>query len=75
MALSSKELEELADNLLSSDLTEKKKNKVRTTEYPILSNSQLRRRQAREIPYSNLSGKQRLECRTKNLDYSQDGDS
>jgi hypothetical protein len=75
MALSSKELEELADNLLSGDLTEKRKNKVKTAEYPILSDSQMRRRQSREIPLSNLSGKQRLECRTKNLDYSQDGDS
>lgn len=69
MSLSSNELEILADGLLDTELKDKKKNKVKTTEYPVLSRSQLKRRESMEIPYSNLSNRQRMECRTKNLEY------
>lgn len=67
--LDSKELERLADNLLKDELSSKNKWKSQQTEYPILSDSQLKRRASMEIPYSNLSEKQRLECRSKQLDY------
>lgn len=67
--LSPKELEALADHLLESDFSDNRKNKSQLTEFPILSPSQLKRRLLAEIPYSNLSEKQRIECRSKNLDY------
>lgn len=67
--LSPKELEALADHLLASDFSDNRKNKSQLTEFPILSPSQLKRRLLAEIPYSNLSEKQRVECRSKNLDY------
>lgn len=69
MALSPEELENLADHLLKKDFEDKRRNKTRTTEFPVLSPSQMKRRSLMEIPYSNLSEKQRLECRLKNLDY------
>ena len=69
MALSASELERLADNLLKESLKDCRCNKSRTAEYPILSPSQLKRRTSLEIPYSNLSEKQRLECKSKNLEY------
>lgn len=69
MSLSSSELERLADHLLEKYLKDKRKNKSRLEEYPILSKSQLKRRQMMEIPYSNLSEKQRLECKSKRMDY------
>jgi len=65
MPLTSEDLERLADHLLRH----KRKNKSRKTEFPILSPSQMKRRMLMEIPYSNLSERQRLECRLKNLDY------
>lgn len=68
--LSYEELGGLADNLLKSDLTSKKKNKSRLCEYPILSDSQLKRRRSMEIPYSNLSERQRIDCRSKGMDYT-----
>lgn len=66
--LTNLELEELANHLLSKDLKDRRKNKSQITEYPILSPSQLKRRHSMEIPYSNLSDKQKLDCRTKNLE-------
>lgn len=69
MALSSEELERLADHLLRTELENNKKNKSKSAEFPFLSDSQMKRRTLMEIPYSNLSEKQRLECKTKNLDY------
>jgi|BioPla2DNA2_1021312.scaffolds.fasta_scaffold109313_2 hypothetical protein len=69
MPLTSEDLERLADHLLRQEFEDKRKNKSRKTEFPILSPSQLKRRMLMEIPYSNLSERQRLECRLKNLDY------
>lgn len=69
MSLSHEEVERLADHLLREDFEERRRNKIRTTEYPVLSPSQLKRRVLSEIPYSNLSERQRLECKSKNLDY------
>jgi hypothetical protein len=69
MALSPVELERLADNLLSKEFKDTRKNKVKTTEYPILSPSQYKRRQLTEIPYSNLSTRQKLNARQKNYEY------
>lgn len=69
MSLNSKELTELADHLLESELKDKLKNKIQTTSYPILSESQLKRRGAKEIPYSNLTNRQRMECRAKHYEY------
>ena len=68
--LSPKELEALADHLLSSDFADTRKNKSRLIEFPILSPSQMKRRLSAEIPYSSLSKKQMIECRFKNLEYS-----
>lgn len=72
--LSSKELEKLADNLLSDELKSKNRWKSQQSEYPILSETQLRLRNKMEIPYSNLSEKQKLECRSKNLEYESEGE-
>lgn len=69
MSLNSEDLERLADHLLRDEFKEKKKNKSKKAEFPVLSPSQMKRRTMMEIPYSNLSEKQRLECRLKNLDY------
>jgi hypothetical protein len=68
MSLSSKELEALADNLLRKELKDCSRNKSTKTEYPILSESQISRRQSMEIPYSNLTPRQRLTARYKNYD-------
>jgi len=62
-------IERLADKLLEQDLKSKKRNKSRTSEYPILSKSQMKRRQSREIPYSNLSNRQKLLATEKYWDY------
>jgi len=69
MPLTSEDLERLADHLLRQEFEDKRKNKSRKTEFPILSPSQMKRRRLMEIPYSSLSERQRLECRLKNLDY------
>jgi hypothetical protein len=69
MSLNSGDLERLANHLLRNDFEDKRKNKSRTNEFPVLSSSQMKRRTMMEIPYSNLSEKQRLECRLKNVDY------
>lgn len=69
MALNSEDLERLANHLLRTDFEDKRKNKSRTNEFPVLSPSQMKRRVMMEIPYSNLSERQRLECRLKNVDY------
>jgi hypothetical protein len=69
MGLTSEELDGLASHLLEQDFKDRRRNKIRTTEFPILSPSQMKRRTLMEIPYSNLSERQRLECRSKNLDY------
>lgn len=69
MPLTPEELERLADELLKKYLKDRRKNKSKLDEYPILSPSQLKRRQAIEIPYSSLSEKQRLECKMKRMDY------
>lgn len=53
------ELEIKADQLLAKELKNKKRNKNRKEEYPILSDSQLARRRAMEIPLSSLSQKQK----------------
>lgn len=63
------DLERQADELLAQDFQDKRRNKTRVIEFPVLSPSQLKRRTSMEIPYSNLSNKQRLECRIKHLDY------
>jgi hypothetical protein len=68
MSLSSKELEALADNLLRKELKDDSRNKSKKTEYPILSESQMKRRQGMEVPYSNLTPRQRLTARYKNYD-------
>ena len=65
-------LEDLADHLLMDILTDKKRNKSKSEEYPILSNDQLKRRHAKEIPYSNLSIKQRISVRA--IGYIEDCD-
>jgi len=69
MGLSTKELDELADNLLQANFSDKRKNKSQMTEYPILSPSQLKRRLSCEISYSNLSIRQKLNARMKNYEY------
>lgn len=69
MGLSYEELEKLADHLLREEYEDKRKNKSRKIAYPILSPSQEKRRTSMEIPYSNLSKRQRLECKLKNLEY------
>lgn len=56
---SSLELE--ADALLAPYLKDKKRNKTRTDQYPILSDSQLARRRSKEIPMSSLYRKNLLE--------------
>jgi hypothetical protein len=71
MALSAKELEELADNLLNAEFSDKRKNKSQVSEYSILSPSQLKRRLSAEIPYSNLSTKQKLNARMKNYEFDE----
>ena len=53
------DLEKEADELLAPYLKAKKKNKSAKEEYPILSDSQLKRRRSKEIPFSNLSLKQK----------------
>lgn len=58
-------LEMEADKLLSDILKSKKKNKSKISEYPILSDTQISRRSRREIPFSNLSTKQRINARLK----------
>jgi hypothetical protein len=62
-------LELEADKLLAGTLKSHKKNKSQTEEYPILSDAQLSRRRAREIPFSNLSLRQKLE-----IEYDKDAD-
>jgi len=69
MKNNSTELEKMADEILAQDFQDKRKNKSKLEEFPVLSPSQIKRRTSMEIPYSNLSGKQRLECRMKHLDY------
>ena len=69
MALNSEDLERLADHLLRQEFEDKRKNKSRSAKFPFLSPSQMKRRTLMEIPYSNLSERQRLDCRNKNLDY------
>lgn len=66
--LNTKELEELADHLLSLDLKNTKRNKTRTEEYPILSESQLKRRAAMEYPISSLGKKQLLNAQLAGMD-------
>lgn len=68
MPLKPAELEALADHLLENDFKNSKKNKIKETEYPILSPSQLKRRRAREYPVSSLSKKQLLEAQTHRMD-------
>jgi hypothetical protein len=72
MALSSSELEALADHLLESQTKNKLKNKSKLEEYPILSPSQYKRRIAMEIPYSNLTTRQKLNAKMKNYDYEEE---
>jgi len=67
--LNSTELERLADHLLRDELKNKQRWKSKLSEYPILSESQLKLRHKMEIPYSNLSERQKLECRSKNFEY------
>lgn len=67
--LSTQELERLADHLLREDFSDTSKNKVRTAEFPVLSPYQIKRRAMREIPYSSLSERQRIECAHKHMDY------
>jgi hypothetical protein len=52
------DLEKQADKLLGGYLKSKKRNKVASEEYPILSDSQLKRRRSKEIPMSSLSRRQ-----------------
>lgn len=52
--LTNKELEELADMILESQPNFKFKSK-RNEEYPVLSKSQLERREKKEIPFSSIS--------------------
>lgn len=47
-------LEELADRILELDIKNPKKNKSRTTPYPILSKKQQWRRQSKEILFTDL---------------------
>jgi hypothetical protein len=75
MSLSSSELEDLADYLLRDEFQDRRRNKMQSADCPVLSPSQMKRRFLMEIPYSNLSEKQRIDCRSKNLDYySRDGE-
>lgn len=69
--ISPNELERLANVLLESYIKDKHKNKMKSDEYPILSPSQMKRRQSAEIPYSNLSMNQKLQARLKNYDYNE----
>lgn len=69
MSLKPEELERLADYLLRDEFEDKRKNKSRTREFPILSPSQIKRRESMEIPYSSLSEAQRLACRKQKMDY------
>lgn len=55
-------LEQQADEILADELKSKKKNKSSMNEYPILSDSQLKRRRSKEIPYSNLSIRQKIKA-------------
>jgi hypothetical protein len=48
------DLEKVADALLEGDLKNRKCNKARTEEYPVLSKTQLERRRRREVPFSSL---------------------
>lgn len=52
------ELEAAADEILAPYLKDKRKNKNRVQEYPILSKYQLKRIRSQELPISNLSKKQ-----------------
>lgn len=52
------ELEEEADAILAPYLKDKRKNKNKVQEYPILSRYQLKRIRSQELPISNLSQKQ-----------------
>ena len=52
------ELEEAADRILAPYLKDKRKNKNRVQEYPILSKYQLKRISSKELQISNLSKKQ-----------------
>lgn len=70
-----KNLERQADELLSDFLRNKKKNKMDLMEYPFLSQSQQDRIHRREIPFSNLSLKQRLRANTKGVDITDKPDS
>lgn len=68
MPLKPSELEALADHLLASDFKNSKRNKSSTTEYPILSPSQMKRRHAKEYPVSSLGKKQLLEAQSHRMD-------
>lgn len=74
MALTHQDLEDLADNLLIDVFKDRRKNKSRTDSYPILSPSQMKRRFLSEISYSNLSIRQRLNARMKDMEYSGEED-
>ena len=52
------ELEAEADEILALYLKDRRINKNRVQEYPILSKYQLKRIRAQELPISNLSKKQ-----------------
>mgnify|MGYP006883604504 CR=1 FL=1 len=60
------DLEKQADKLLEDTLKDTRRNKIRLEEYPILSDTQLKRRRAREIPMSSLSIRQKLESELNN---------
>jgi hypothetical protein len=62
------DLQKQADLLLASFLKDRNKGKCKHDEYPILSDTQLKRRYQKEIPYSNLTLKQRGEVLCKNYE-------
>jgi len=74
MGLSSQDLEDLADHLLMALFKDKRKNKSQMEEFPVLSPSQLKRRCSSEIPYSNLSIRQKLNARMKDYEYEGEDD-
>ena len=62
------ELEAQADELLAPWLTDKRKNKNKVQEYPILSKYQLKRIGSNELPISNLSKKQKDNLERKQVE-------
>lgn len=56
--MSNKDLEKEADELLAPFFKDKRRNKSQTDPYPVLSESQLKRRASKEIPFSSLSVRQ-----------------